>query len=285
MKLEDGETLFFYDSGAGALAAAPAASDGAQAPKENIVLIHGLGDESDTWRHLVPLLADRFRVLALDLPGFGRSAAHGRISLKRHTRAVIKLLQETGPAILVGNSMGCMVAELAAVEMPSLVKGLVLLDGCLPLKGGSPAMLLMCMPFLGSAWYRAFRKNEDAAYASLEPYYGSLAALPEEDRQFLRKRVMERVNSESQEKAYFASFRSTIGTVLFAGGAVSKKIAAYKGKILLIWGENDKMFPPDAASPLRAIRPDAVWKLVRGVGHLPQQEAPEQAAKAILENF
>ena len=59
-----GRHLFFYDAGAG--------------ERTPLVLVHGLGDEADTWRRVLPALARHRRVLAPDLPGFGRSGGPSR---------------------------------------------------------------------------------------------------------------------------------------------------------------------------------------------------------------
>lgn len=264
-----GEELFLFDTG----------TAGRKAPA---ILIHGLGDEADSWRHLIPLLAPDRRVLAPDLPGFGRSPGHGRISLKRHVAAIIGLLEETPSAVLVGSSMGAAVAELVAFAAPGRVAGLVLLDGGLPSTGSlSPALIRMLTPILGERTYRAFRRDHEAAYRSLAPYYADLAALGEEERTFLRDRVIARVESETQLRAYFASMRSFVATAATGRGRFATSLAAYGGPILLGWGELDQIMPLDGAQTLRAARPDAKLVVFAGAGHLPHQEAPAAVAEAI----
>ncbi|MDL2230021.1 alpha/beta hydrolase [Treponema sp. OttesenSCG-928-L16] len=264
-----GESLFFYDSGG---------SGGTP-----LICIHGLGDEADSWRHLFPLIAGTRRVIALDLPGFGRSVPARGSSLRLHAQAVLTLLEMTGPAVLAGSSMGAAAAELAAFRKGGLVKGLVLLDGCLPVSGGiSPGLLFMALPFLGKKWYRAFRKDGEGAYRSLEPYYADMAALSPRDRQFLRERVMARVSSPSQERAYFSSLRSFIWNGAGKKSFYSRGAASYTGKMLLIWGEKDGVIPVSATDRLRSLKPAAGFAVIGGAGHLPHQERPEVAADALL---
>ncbi|QQO11069.1 alpha/beta fold hydrolase [Breznakiella homolactica] len=267
-----GDTLFLYDTGSGP-AGAPA-----------VVMVHGLGDEADSWRHIIPLVAPWHRVIALDLPGFGRSKIRGPSTLKKHAAAVRTAagLFE-GPGVLAGSSMGAVIAETAAFADPVKFPGTVLFDGCFPASSGLPAGLgLMALPALGKKWYRAFRSDPDAAYRSLEPYYRDLSALPEADRTFLRERVMDRVESRLQERGYFSSLRSLIGTYLFSGPRYGKFAASYPGKMLLLWGEDDRVMPRDASGKLREIRPDAGFELIPNAGHLPQQDNPAAAAEKIL---
>jgi pimeloyl-ACP methyl ester carboxylesterase len=279
------DTIFFYDTANGM-----GAGTGGAAKKPALLLIHGLGDEADSWRRLIPALsAEGYRVLAPDLPGFGRSTAGGRISRAGHTAAALRLLAETGcaspdnPAVLVGSSMGALIAQDAACRQPGLVRGLVLLDGCFP----SPApfntgLLYLALPFLGKKWYRAFRTNHDGAYQSLFGYYADFQGMDGADRDFLRERVIARVESPSQERAYFASLRSLMGTYLTRSRSFSRRIAAFPGRLLILWGGKDRVLPPDSAGKLRALRPDAAFKIIPAAGHLPHQEQPAQTAGAIL---
>ena len=276
---ETGATLFFYDS----------ESEAEHATEKDgplpVILIHGLGDEADSWRHLFPLLARTRRVIAPDLPGFGRSSSRKHISLDMHAKAVCALLKETGPAILVGNSLGAAVVELAAFRSPGLVRAIAFIDGGLPsAAGGSSGILLNILPFIAERKYRAYRKNTDAAFRSLAPYYADLTALGSTDLDFLKNRVTARVMSETQLRAYFSSLRSYVLAAVFRSGFFRRNLKKIKIPLLVIWGEKDRILPPESMSPLCAIRLDATVISVPDAGHLPHQEKSEETA-AILDRF
>jgi len=274
-----GGELFYYDSKTDDVADKPA-----------IVLIHGLGDEADTWRHVFLLLvAAGYRVVAPDLPGFGRSIWKGRISMRRHCAAILRLLTTAGiaspenPAVLAGSSLGAAVSEMAACKRPDLVKALILIDGCLPLDGKiDKGLLLLMLPSIGSKWYRSYRKNYKAAWESLYPYYGDLDAMSGEDREFLRERVIARVESENQERGYLSTLRSMNFFFIFNGRNLSRKIKTYPRKIAILWGEKDKVLPPGKEALFRGLRPDARMTLIAGAGHLPHQEKYEETAAEML---
>jgi len=278
LSLSDGE-LFYYDSETNTDSSKPA-----------IVLIHGLGDEADTWRHIFPLLADAgYRIIAPDLPGFGRSIWKGRISIEKHRNAVLRLMAEIKaeskekPAVLIGSSLGAGIAELVAFSKPELVKSLILIGGCFPVSGKTEkGFFLISLPFVGKKWYRGFRKNHEAAWKSLYPYYGDLDAMSKNDKEFLRERVIARVESSNQERGYLSTARSIGKFSMFKKRSAEKNIKIYPGKISLIWGEKDFVFPQEKTSLIRSLRPDADFTIISGGGHLPHQEKPESCVTEIL---
>jgi pimeloyl-ACP methyl ester carboxylesterase len=284
-----GGTLFYYDTGLDAKDTGPDSKAVPASPagrtKPVLILIHGLGDEADSWRRLIPFLDD-FRVLALDLPGFGRSTAPGRVNLKRHTAAVLALLEETGPATLAGSSMGAIIAGETAAARPDLVEALIFLDGCIPLAVAlDKRLVLLALPFGGKKWYRSFRTDHEGAWRSLFGYYADITGLPEADKQFLRERVIARVESPVQERAYFASLRSFIWAAAVMKERFARFVTRFPGKILIIWGAEDKVLPPEAARTIRELRPDAAFNLIPGAGHLPHQEKPAETAALFLQFF
>lgn len=97
-----------------------------------VVLIHGLGlNRAVTWARIGPALAEGFRVLAYDLPGHGESAApSGPVTLRMLGDQVIQLLDHLGigRAALVGFSLGGMINRRIAIDHPSRVSALAILN-------------------------------------------------------------------------------------------------------------------------------------------------------------
>jgi len=274
-----GRELFAFDSEAGAGAAR-------SGDKPVLLLIHGLGDEADTWRHLFPLLAGSARLIAPDLPGFGRSKARGRVTLSSCADAICALVEAEAPggAVLVGSSLGAALAELVTIKRPGLVRGLVLVDGGAPMIAGSSKGLLgMLTPGLGERQYRSLRGDEEGAYRSLSPYYADIEALPERDRGFLARRVVERVESDSQMRSYFSLFRSFALRLLFGAGGFKRAISAFSGPLLIVWGGRDRVASRATADLLSGLAHNARVVDVADAGHLVQQERPAELAAAIEE--
>ena len=110
-----------------------------------IILLHGWACDSHDWSHQIPLLVSLgFNVIALDLRGHGRSSAPQSISdysMRAFAGDVAALLLhlDVGPAIVMGHSMGTIIASVLAVEHPTCVKALILAH---PIYSGAPPALV-----------------------------------------------------------------------------------------------------------------------------------------------
>src|SRR5262249_39908932 len=100
-----------------------------------VVLLHGYAESSRMWRPLLPQLADRYRVIAPDLPGIGGSAIpNDGLDMATAARRIHALVRQLGitRAVVVGHDIGLMVAYAYAAQFPDEVDKLVLMDAFLP---------------------------------------------------------------------------------------------------------------------------------------------------------
>lgn len=253
-----------------------------------IILLHGLGDEADTWRHIILPLAKQRRVIAVDLPGFGRSDhPHVAYTLTFFAKTIAQLLKELGigRAILIGSSMGAAVAQRLALARPELVEQLVLIGGCLPVTAGIPVgpMWLFLTPGIGELIYTSIRRQPDSGYATLRPYYRDLDGLDAADRAFLAERVRDRVWSSGQRRAFLSAMRWMAIERAFRANALRRQVIEQATPTLLIWGDSDAIVPPAAAHAMAALLPDAQVQLIDTCGHLPQQEKPHELLQMLLQ--
>ena len=271
--VKNGLTLYTYDAGAGT--ATP------------MLLIHGLGDEADTWRHVItPLSADR-RVVALDLPGFGRSDKPERpYTLPFFQDVVIELLDALSVqhAILIGHSLGAVIAHSTALNHPERVERLILVDGSLVVHSQKLdlAMMLFLIPGLGEWLYTRLRRDPQAAYQTLAPYYGRLDELPKADRDFLFQRVNERVWSDGQRRAFFGTFRNLARWLPGQQRDLASRLSRLNVPTLVVWGEADRINPVENGRALVEWQ-SARLVVVPDAGHNVHQENAEVVLKAIYE--
>lgn len=264
--------LFFYDSGS--------------SPGQTILLVHGLGDEADSWRHLFPELAAGHRLLAVDLPGFGRSGRPPKpLSAPFLTGVLLELLDvlDVRQALLVGSSLGGLLCQQIALAHPERAAGLVLLDGTLVATGQALnlRLLLFMVPGLGELLYTRLRRDPQAAYETLQPYYADLGGLPEADREFLFQRVNERVWSDSQRRAYFSALRQLALWTPGQQKGLPVRLGGCQVPTLAIWGEKDNIVSVEAGNKLVELQPTARLITIPDAGHLPHQERPRAVLDAI----
>jgi pimeloyl-ACP methyl ester carboxylesterase len=112
----------------------PPSVSGAFGSGPTIVLVHGLGSRDEHWLPAARILAQDHRVVLVDLPGHGASPMPDPFSFDRAVAALdLALARETarGPCILVGHSVGGLIAAGEALEHPERVRGLVLVETAL----------------------------------------------------------------------------------------------------------------------------------------------------------
>lgn len=267
-----GINLYFYDTGGDA--------------KPPVVLIHGLGDEADTWRRVQPLLQAGYRAIAPDLPGFGRSdQGRRRYTIPFFVDTVLQLMDALSipRAVLVGHSNGAVVAHALALERPERVERLVLISGSMVSKENklNRDLLFFLTPGLGEWLYTRLRKAPQAAYRSLEPYYNRLEDLPQADRNFLYQRVNERVWSDGQRRGFLSTLRGLVAWIPAQQKDLPDRLKGWNIPTTVIWGENDQVNSVANAHALVDMLPSARLVIVPGAGHNVQQEKPEVVVEEI----
>ncbi len=250
-----------------------------------LLLVHGLADEADTWRHLIDTLAQRYRVMALDLPGFGRSAKPRRsYSLTFYIEIIREILDATAaPAVtLAGHSLGGIICHAFTLMYTQRVKQLALIDGCLsPLaQRFNAGMLRMMLPYIGEHYYNSLRRDPQAAYDTLRGYYADLDGMPAEDRRFLFQRVNERVWNDGQRDAYFSVLRAMPLWMLRRGARLIQAAGQLNMPTSILWGADDVILPLATAHALLRLQPAARLTVIPKAGHLPHQERPDDVLRA-----
>ncbi len=240
-----------------------------------LLLAHGTGAATHSWRGLLPLLARHFTVIAPDLPGHGFTEAPpaGRLSLPNMARALTGLVQALGqpPALAAGHSAGAAILARMALDggiAPQAVVGIN--AALLPFEGFagqvfSPvARMLAGVPIV--PWFFARRAGDRAVVEKLLRDTGS--ATDPQGVEFYG-RLVRRPAHVAAALGMMASWdlhpllrdlrRSQLPLVLLVGGA-------------------DRTVPPADARRLRAMLPGLRIVSLPGLGHLAHEERPAEVA-------
>ena len=259
-----------------------------------LVLVHGLVGSHLNWDLFAPLVRDRVRVLALDLPGFGRSEPGGRTASVAANVAVLHrfLTEVVGtPAVLVGNSMGGMISILQAGEHPESVRGLVLLDPAIP--GPRRALdplvavtfALYALPFVGER-FLSRRRQRASALARVRDMLALCGVDPDTVPSSVIDRSVtlleERRDVEGMDRAFLGAARSVLRLLADPRGYRSA-MASIGVPVLLVHGDRDRLVPVQAARDVAARHPAWRYREWSGVGHVPQLQEPDRLAAEVLD--
>lgn len=255
-----------------------------------VLLVPGLGGSTVDWQLTGERLAGSLHteVTALDLPGFGRSRLAERpAGVELFVEVIDEVLVDRGSHVLIGNSMGGLVAVLAAAQRSDAVAGLVLADPALPSGERSLRATLASLPFLismapvvGPRLLTARKKRlgvERHVEARLTANCHDVECIDLAVREAMVALSHERLSFPEADRAYSTSARSIARTWTRALAAVERLDVP----ALVVHGRQDTIVPVKVAERLARLRPDWVVELLEACGHLPHLEAPDRFADLV----
>jgi magnesium chelatase accessory protein len=245
-----------------------------------LLLLHGTGASTHSWRELAPLLAKSFTVVAPDLPGHGFTETPPReqLSLRGMAQEISELLSALAldPTIVVGHSAGAAIMIRMTLDGAIAPRGLVSLNGALlPFRGlatqfFSPlAKLLALNPLVPRLF--AWRASDRAAVERLIRNTGSAIDSTGID---LYHRLVSSPPHVAAALAMMANW--DLETLV-------RDLPKLKTPLLLVAGGEDRAVSSDEAFRVRERLPSAKVAYLRGLGHLAHEERPAEVAEVIAE--
>jgi pimeloyl-ACP methyl ester carboxylesterase len=241
-----------------------------------VVLIHGITGSSAHWEPVMPLLAERYRVIAPDLLGHGESAKpRGDYSLGAYATGIRDLLiaLEHPTATVVGHSLGGGVAMQFAYQFPERCDRLALLaSGGL---GAEVHLLLRAAALPGSELVLpvlASRRTRAAA-AWTAGLLDKLHLHPGHDLAELMGGIGSLADSDARQ-AFLHTLRAVIDPTGQRVSATDRLHLAEVMPSLILWGERDPIIPVEHAHSAHAAMPGSRLELIAGAGHFLQLDDP-----------
>jgi pimeloyl-ACP methyl ester carboxylesterase len=267
-------------------------------PEETtFVLIHGLGGSHLSWLQVAPGLSGLGRVVALDLPGFGRSPAAGRgTRVMDSRRSLARFLDRvaSGQVILAGNSMGGLIAMTEAAVEPDRIAGLVLTASVYPWVRGTlphPAVLgtfaLYDVEGLGERVVRRRRRSvgpEAFVRFGLRLLTVDPGRIPEDIVAQQVALIRDTREDDEQPRSFIEAARSI--TAFVRTPAISGRVTgAIRCPVLVIHGRRDRFVPARYAEIALSRHPSWRGRILPGVGHVPQMERPDRWLAEVADWF
>jgi magnesium chelatase accessory protein len=249
-----------------------------------LLLVHGTGAATHSWRALAPRLAQQFTVIAPDLPGHGftqtpaSARASEQFSLPGMANALSALLQAlpAQPQVVVGHSAGAAILARMCLDQAIAPRCLVSLNGALlPFRGlagqvFSPLAKLLSGNVLIPRLF-AWRASDRAAVERLIRSTGSHLETAGVD---LYARLMRNPGHASAALQMMANWDLE---------PLARALPALKPALTLVAGANDRTVLPRDAQRVRALLPSARLITLPGLGHLAHEERPDEIAKIVFE--
>ncbi len=246
---------------------------------KTVLLLHGTGSSTHSWRDVAPQLGLRFSVLALDLPGHAFSSApasaagHSLPGMARQISALLAKL-ELQPSLIVGHSAGAAVAVRMALDGSVRPSALVSLNGAFIGFGGLAGALFSPLARLlssGSAAARLFawQARDPAVVQKLLRGTGSVIDP-------LGARLYARL---LQSPAHVGAALAMMAHWDLA--SLERELPRVQLPVQLVAAENDLTVPPEQASLVAARLPQSELVLWPMLGHLAHEESPVQCVRLI----
>ena len=246
-----------------------------------LLLVHGTGAATHSWRDLAPRLARHFTVVAPDLPGHGFSSmpAASGMSLPGMARSLAVLLRtlNLAPDLAAGHSAGAAILARMCLNGAIAPSGLVSLNGAfLPLARAPArlfapvAKLLARLPVVPHIF--AWHVGDAAVVERLMRSTGS--AIDAAGLDFYA-RLMRRPGHPAAALAMMANWDLL---------PLQRDLPRLRPALLLIAGGNDQTIPPADSDRVARLVPGATVTLLPGLGHLAHEERPDEVA-TLIRNF
>lgn len=245
-----------------------------------LLLLHGAGASTHSWRDLMPALAPRFAVVAVDLPGHAYSGAlpRGRRSMAGMAAACADLLRTLGtpvPRAVVGHSAGAAVAVRMSLDgllaTPTLIginAALLPFDGLPGVLYAPIARLLALNPLV--PWLASWRAQDDGGVRRLIEATGSHL---DDDGIRYYARLLRRPEHVNGVLTMMARWDLP---------QLVRDLPALRATLHLLTGERDSAVPPAHAARIAAMLPGTAVERIPRVGHLAHEENAAEVAGRIL---
>jgi pimeloyl-ACP methyl ester carboxylesterase len=243
-----------------------------------VLLIHGLGGTRASMFDAASALSERYRVHAIDLPGFGSSSkpAVGGYNARWFAGIVLELMDQLGieSAHVVGNSMGGRIGIEVGLAAPDRVTALGLLCPAVAwVKRGFHPIVRLLRPEFGMLPHGFARSMVAAQFWALfhdrdaiDPAVGEL--IVDEFRRIYQ--------NAGARYAFLASARNIYLEAPFGRNGFYERLAGLQPPALFVWGSHDRLVPAGFSRHVERWLPSAHQVTLQGCGHVPQVERPEE---------
>ncbi len=244
----------------------------------DMLMLHGAGASAHSWHRLMARLDERYRMIAPDLPGHGFTRSpRGRSGLSQVAKDVTALLErlEAAPRVVVGHSAGGAIALELARQGALPIESVIVINGALEDFRGPAGVLFPVMArLLAMNPFSGFFVSRGSSASQVRSIVGGTGSDLDEEALALYTRLIARREHVEGTLAMMAQW-----SLKDLNAALPTIVA----RTLFLHGARDQAVRPAVAERAAAAMPNATLRLLDGVGHIAQEEAPDRSAAEILD--
>ncbi len=236
------------------------------ASDKSVILIHGLGGSAERWLDVIPRLSSRYRVIALDMIGFGYSAKPSEdYTMDFFAKFLSSFIKSIGlkSTILVGTSLGGQIAAHCA-SMNNTIEKIVLVAPSGAMKSSTPAVDAYIM----AALYPNHASAREA-FAMM-----SRSGIVDD---FTVSDFVKRMSAPNAKLAFISS------VLAIKNSEIEQSLKKITVPTLVIWGNHDRVIPIEHSKHFVSSIKDCIFLELDECGHLPHVEMPGPFSELILE--
>jgi pimeloyl-ACP methyl ester carboxylesterase len=249
-----------------------------------ILLLHGFGASTFSWRDVIQSLSALGTTLAYDRPAFGLTdrpmpgewSGRSPYGLDAQVDQLIGLMDAKGikRAVLVGNSAGGAVSVAAALQYPQRVQALVLVDAAIYSGGGLPQWTKPLLATPQGRWYGPLlaRQIQESGMTLLRTAWHD----PTKTSPAVIDGYRKPLQVPNWDRALWEL------TLAQAPANLAGRLSELKMPTLVITGDDDRVVPTEQSLRLAREIPGATLALLQFCGHVPQEECPEKFLPAVV---
>ncbi len=258
--------------------------------KPTIVLLHGFPSSSYQFHDLIPLLAERFHVIAPDYPGMGYSEAPDpsvlRPTFDDVTRVVDAFIAQRAPrpVILYMHDIGGPIGMRIATAHPERIAGLIFQNFTIAVEGWNPDRLKVYERLGGPETPENLAETEQLASVARDMFLHKRGARQPDALNPDNWAIDAYAFSIAANRAFMSRLLMNLATNIPHYAEWNAYLKDRKPKALIVWGRNDPLFVPVAAEFIKQVLPAAELRYFDG-GHFVLDEYSDAIAEEILEAF
>jgi pimeloyl-ACP methyl ester carboxylesterase len=258
--------------------------------KPTIVLLHGFPSSSYQFHDLIPLLANRFHVIAPDYPGMGYSEAPDPIILRPTFDDLTGVIDSfivqraPGPVIFYMHDIGGPIGMRIATAHPERIAGLIFQNFTIAVEGWNPERLKVYERLGGPETPENLAETEQLATVERDMFLHKRGAHQPEALNPDNWAIDAYAFSIAANRAFMSRLLMNLATNIPHYRQWNAYLMDRKPKALIVWGRNDPLFVPVAAELIKRALPAAELRYFDG-GHFVLDEYSDAIAEAIIGTF